>query len=332
MEYKRVKTIKDPISVLGIGCWNFGGDWDTSDERQDLYIIREAVESGINLFDVAPVYGFFFAEQLLGKALKEVGRHKVLIASKGGLCWNQDRTRYKRDLSAAGLRKEIEGSLKRLSTDYIDIYQMHWPDHNAPIEETAGVLKEFLKEGKIRYVGLSNHSKKDTEEFLKYLEVGSLQALYNMFERNSDIYFDNQLEYRTEKELLPIVKERGMAFFPYSPLMQGLLAGKFLDGAAVSGKDIRKDNLKLFGSLKQPYYEAALKVRDIAEKIGHPMNEVALNWLRQKEEVTSIIGGVSSLKQLRANIKALEWTLEDDIVKELDGIGEHLQKITGALS
>lgn len=325
MIYKTVGTIKEQISALGIGCWNFGGDWDTSDEKQDISIIHAAIEAGINLFDVAPVYGFYFAEKLLGKALRTVPRDKVIIASKGGLLWNHDRTRYKRDLSRESLRKEIEGSLKRLNTDYIDIYQMHWPDHNTPIEVTAETLNELVQEGKIRYIGLSNYSKKDTEEFLKYVEVSSLQALYNMFERNADIYYDNCLEYRTEKELFPIVRKHKMAFFPYSPFMQGLLAGKFLNGASVSKYDIRKENLKLFGDLKQPYYSAALEVQEIADQAGRPVNEIALNWLRQKDEVTSIIGGVSSMKQLKANLKSLEWDMDSEMMMELDKIGERFQ-------
>lgn len=143
MLYKTVGRIKEQISAIGIGCWGFGGDWDTSNDRNADAIIRTSIELGINLFDVAPVYGWNHSERVLGKTLKDSGlRHKVIIASKCGLTWGDDHVTAN-DLTKENLFREIDGSLERLQTDYIDIWQLHWPDPSTPIEETCEALSEI---------------------------------------------------------------------------------------------------------------------------------------------------------------------------------------------
>ena len=223
MVYKKVEKIAEEISAIGIGCWNMGGDWDSSEENTSIRIIHAAIDLGINFFDVAPVYGWGVSETILGKALKEGGRRdKVLIASKGGLLWNE-KHQTRNNLSKDSLLKEIDDTLTRLQTDHVDIYQMHWPDPNVPLEETAEALNIMKKAGKIRYVGLSNFSQADVEKMMEYISVDCQQGLYNMLERNPGSYHGISLEYRTEKEVFPNVKKYGQAFLPYSPLFQGLL-------------------------------------------------------------------------------------------------------------
>lgn len=187
MIYKKVKMIQEEISAIGIGCWGFGGDWDTSDEQKAINIIHAAMDLGINLFDVAPVYGWGTSERILGKALKGGRREKVIIASKAGLTWTKPHE-TQNNLSKANLMREIDESLTRLQTDYIDIYQMHWPDPNTPLEETADALNELKKAGKIRYVGLSNFKQEDVEKMMTMVEVNCQQSLYNMLERNPKSY------------------------------------------------------------------------------------------------------------------------------------------------
>jgi aryl-alcohol dehydrogenase-like predicted oxidoreductase len=319
MIYKKVDKIKEEISAIGIGCWNFGGDWDSSEETNSIKIIHAAVDAGINLFDVAPVYGFGVSERVLGKALREGKRKKVLIASKCGLLWNEKHETCN-NLTKESILNEIDQSLIRLQTDYIDIYQLHWPDPNTPIEETVSALEEIKKAGKIRYIGLSNYSKDDIEKFMSMIEISTLQALYNMLERNTDSYHEIPLNYKTEEEILPLAKKYGQMFLPYSPLFQGLLTGKFTKGKNFSEKDIRNANLKLKGDRFNTYYEGVLQLSKFANEIGRPLYEIALNWLRQNDAVTSIIGGASSLEQLEKNIHSTTWDLTQDELAKIEFI------------
>ncbi|MDE6895916.1 MAG: aldo/keto reductase, partial [Lachnospiraceae bacterium] len=267
MVYKKVKRIAEEISAIGIGCWNMGGDWDSSEENTSIRMIHAAVDRGINFFDVAPVYGWGVSERILGKALKEDGlRNKVLIASKGGLLWNE-KHQTQNNLSRDSLLKEIDDTLARLQTDHVDIYQMHWPDPNVPLEETAEALNIMKKAGKIRYVGLSNFSQADVEQMMEYISVDCQQGLYNMLERNPGSYHGIPLEYRTEKEVFPNVRKYGQAFLPYSPLFQGLLAGRFLDGLTISARDIRNENPKLTGEAFKVYQDSARKLKAYADEI-----------------------------------------------------------------
>lgn len=321
MIYKKVKMIEEEISAIGIGCWNFGGDWDGYNESDSINLVHAAIDSGINLFDVAPVYGYGNSEKILGKSLKHGKREKVLVASKCGLTWNS-KHETSNNLTRKNILREIDESLIRLQTDYIDIYQLHWPDHNTPIEETVSALEEIKRAGKIRYIGLTNFSKKDIEKFMSMIEINSQQSLYNMFERNTDSYHNIPLEYKTEDEILPLVKEYGQAFFPYSPLFQGLLVGRFLEKGKFSEKDIRTANPKLSGEAFQTYQSGVVDLNEFAKDLAKPLNEIVINWLRQKEEITSIISGVSSIAQLEKNIHSTRWNLREDELKEINKIIE----------
>jgi len=173
--YKQVAKIKEPISAIGVGCWNFGGDWDSSEEQNSINIVHAAIDLGVNLFDVAPVYGWGTSETVLGKALRGK-RDKVLIASKGGLLWDEGH-QTRNNLSKKSLLWEIDESLARLGTDYVDIYQLHWPDPATPLEETAEALEEMRKAGKIRYVGLSNFGQAQAARMMELTEVHRQQGL-----------------------------------------------------------------------------------------------------------------------------------------------------------
>lgn len=322
MIYRKVEKVKEKISVIGIGCWNFGGDWDGSSDKNTENIILTALEAGINFFDIAPVYGFSHSETVLGHIMKKYGfRNKILIASKCGLRWDKSR-KTRNDLSRKSILWEIDQSLSRLQTDHIDIYQLHWPDHATPIEETADTLKELKKAGKIRYVGLSNYSQEEVKKFEQLIEVNSQQSLYNMLERNTTSYHNIPLEYKTEEEILPYVKEHGQAFLPYSPLFQGLLSGKWKDKNHFSKHDIRNENPKFSEPVFSKYFNTAQELKVYADVIGHPLNEIALNWLRQKEEVTTIIAGASNPEQMKQNLRCLEWELTSQMLKEIETIIE----------
>lgn len=319
MIFKKVKRVEVEISAIGIGCWNFGGDWDKGNDNKAETIVHAAIDGGINLFDVAPVYGWFHAEKVLGNALKGGLRQKVLIASKCGLRWGNDHVTIN-DLSRDNILQEIDSSLERLQTDYIDIYQLHWPDPSTPIEETAQVLAEIKKAGKIRHIGLSNFAQEDVETFMKLVDIDAQQGLYNMLERNTDSYHNIPLQYRTEKEMLPTVRKYGQAFLPYSPLFQGLLAGAFNKGLPFSSKDIRNQNPKFSDENFGKYHEASIKLQGIADDMGRPLVQMALNWLRQIPEVTSIINGVSSLRQLESNIASTHWDIAPEYMNKINEV------------
>lgn len=277
MIYKKVERIKEEISAIGLGCWNFGGDWDSSSDDNSINIVHAAIDLGINLFDVAPVYGWHHAERVLGRALSGGKREKVLIASKCGLVWNEKHEAHN-DLSKKNILREIDESLERLQTDYIDIYQLHWPDPGTSIEEIAEALTEIKTAGKIKHVGLSNFSQSDVEKFMTMIDIDEQQGLYNMFERNTDSYHNIPLAYKTEKEMLVTVGKYGQAFLPYSPLFQGLLAGKFKLGKNFSDRDIRNENPKLSGELFKFYYagyERLQKVADEIEPFSHHDDPIA---------------------------------------------------------
>lgn len=318
MLYKKVDKIKEPISVIGIGCWNFGGDWDTSNDDNAISIVHASIDHGINLFDVAPVYGWTHAETVLGRALKGK-RDKVLIASKCGLVWNEKRE-TRNDLTKKNILREIDESLGRLQTDYIDIYQLHWPDHDTRIEETVDALKTIMDIGKIKYIGLSNFSQDDVATYMSMIDIHAQQSLYNMLERNTLKYHGITLEYRTEKDVFPTIRKHGQAFLPYSPLFQGLLAGKFSKEKKFSDSDIRSANPKLTGDAFLEYYACYEKLDELAKEIDKPINELAINWLRQKPEVTCIIGGASSIEQLDKNVEAVNWDISDEDMARIDEI------------
>ena len=319
MIYRKVEKIDEELSVIGLGCWGLSGKsvWENSDDNSSIEVVHTALDKGINFFDVAPVYGFGHAEEILGKALEGGKRQDVVIASKCGLRWDNDGN-IRNDLSTASILEEIDMSLSRLQTDYIDIYQLHWPDPNTTIEETIETIKDIKKSGKIRYLGVTNFSSKDTYEIMEIIDVASQQGLYNMLERNPKSYHDIPLDYRAEDEMIPMCKKEGQAFLPYSPLFQGLLSGKFKANGNFSSKDIRSANPKLNGDVFKKYYDAVLDLTKVADKIDKPLNEVAINWLVCNENVTSIIGGATCAEHLNKNVNALTWELSGEALDDIN--------------
>lgn len=326
MKKKKVLLMEEEFSVVGFGCWAISGSntWNNSNDDDSIKAVQKAVELGVNFFDVAPVYGFGHAEEVLGKALKD-SRSKVLIATKCGLVWD-DRYRIENRLTAESIYREIDDSLRRLHTDYIDIYQIHWPDPNTPIEETMEALINIQKAGKIRYIGVSNFSIDLTKKAMEMAAIVSQQCLYNMLERNEESYHGIPLEYRTEKEILPFCKEKGQAFFPYSPLCQGLLTGVFKETGNFDDNDVRANNPKFKGSIFKKYLNVVEKLKGIANSINKPLSQLAINWLIQKDEVTSVISGAQNINHVEENVDSVSWELSDDIIKEIDHILSTFEK------
>lgn len=321
MKYKQTKRIREPLSAIGLGCWAFSGNdyWDSSDDAKSVGIIQAALDSGVNLLDVAPVYGKGHAEEVVGKAIKGRDRTSFLVASKCGLLWDGQGREYN-CLKKDSVLKEMDDSLRRLGTDYIDIYQLHWPDPATPLDETLEAIVKLRDAGKFRYFGVTNFSTADVERIDPVVEVASQQGLYNMLERNPRIYHAINLVYRTESETLPQVLELGQAFLPYSPLMQGLLSGAFKPAGNFTQHDVRRFNPKLNGERYRVYYDAMLALKAIAERHGHRLNELAVNWLVANPAVTSVIGSALSRDDLKQNLKALDWEIPPEMNREIAAV------------
>ena len=199
------------VSPVAFGTWQLGGDWGATDEEAAVAAIGRAADRGINFFDTAQAYGFGASERLLARALKGRPRDEVVIATKGGL--RPMGGGIERDASPDWIRRGVDSSLKALGTDYIDLYQIHWPDPKVPFAETAGALADLKAAGKIRHVGVSNYDAAQMAEFSRTLPVETLQPVYHMFRRD------------IEESVLPYTKAHGIGVLAYGPLGHGLLSG-----------------------------------------------------------------------------------------------------------
>lgn len=320
MMYKEFKTLNNEnLSSVGFGCWAIGGTWNNTEDYKSIETIKKAVELGINFFDVAPIYGMGHSEIILGKALKDYDRKSLFIATKCGLIWDKNKVVTK-SISRESLYKELNASLERLQTSYVDLYQIHWPFEGMELEEGMATLMEMKAKGLIRYIGLSNFSLKDTKKCMELAEISTLQGLYNMLEPNSEIYHHKQLEYRTANELLPLCKDYGMAFLPYSPLMQGLLTGEFKLENNFDSSDDRAKNPKLNGERFLNYYNCVEELKKIAQEIEKPLSQIAINWLIAQKEIGPVICGAQTPQQIEENIKSTTWQLEKKTVEKIDNI------------
>jgi len=316
MLYRKLGKTEMEVSVIGFGCWPVGNDWTGASDENSIRVINKAVDCGINFFDVAPIYGFNHAEVVLGRALKGK-RDKVYIASKCGLKWDESRTRVWRDLSKASVLQEIDDSLRRLDTDYIDLMQLHWHDINTPLSETYEALNEAKEKGKIRHIGVSNFSQILLEQAMQCGEVASNQVLYNMIDRNSDRYHELPLVYRTEDEILPFCEKHQIGVIPYSPLLQGLLAGNFERDKLID-RDARLPNPQLQGERLERNLRTAKKLQAVAEKYNRPMAQMALNWLIAKQAISTIIAAPITEAEVEQNVASLEWELTPEMLADIE--------------
>ncbi|MGL5278307.1 MAG: aldo/keto reductase [Cetobacterium sp.] len=320
MTYKQFKALNnEKLSSVGFGCWAIGGTWNNTEDQKSIETIKKAVELGINFFDVAPIYGMGHSEKILGEALKDYDRSSLFIATKCGLIWDENKVVTK-SISRESLYKELNASLERLQTSYVDLYQIHWPFEGMELEEGMATLMEMKEKGLIRYIGLSNFSLKDTKKCMELAEISTLQGLYNMLEPNSEIYHHKQLEYRTANELLPLCKEEGMAFLPYSPLMQGLLTGEFKLENNFDSSDDRSKNPKLNGERFLNYFNCVEELKEIAQEIGKPLSQVAINWLIAQKEVGPVICGAQTPQQIEENVRSTTWELEEEMIGKIESI------------
>lgn len=295
MEYRKLGDLE--VSVIGYGAWGIGGApfWKNEGDKKSIDSIKLSFEKGINFFDTAPVYGFGHSEELIGKALKPV-RDRVILATKCGLRWGKESlSSLRKDASRKSILEEIDQSLKRLDTDWIDLYQVHWPDVETPQQETMETLLEIQDKGKIRHIGVSNYSTEQIKECLPYAKIISLQPEFSLLARD------------IEKDAAPFCMEKEIGIIAYSPLASGVLTGKY--DKNTSFKDWRSKGI--IGTFTgEGFVENIGKVdqlKEIARAERKTCGQTAINWvLRQPGLVTALVG-VKNSGQMEENLKAIGW-------------------------
>jgi len=297
------------FSRIGLGTWAMGGwMWGGTDEQKSIRTIHSAIDRGITLIDTAPVYGFGKSEEIVGKALASDGlRQRVVIATKVGLDWSNGQPF--RNATRARIFAEIEASLKRLRTDVIDIYQVHWPDPMTQIAETADAMATLYKQGKIRAIGVSNFSPGQMNEFGLVAPIHVAQSPYNLFERE------------IEKDVLPYCERDGIAVLAYGAICRGLLSGRMSPDTRFEGDDLRKDDPKFQPPRFGQYLEAVRLLDEFAqENYGKRVIHLALRWVLDRLGVTSALWGARHPEQLDPIDDVMGWALDGDAFPEIDRI------------
>ena len=291
------------LGTWAIGGWMWGGKTDLD---ESIYTIRSAISRGITLIDTAPVYGFGCSEEIVGMALSAGLRHRAIVATKVGLEWRDGRVW--RNSSPARIRKEVEDSLRRLRTDYIDIYQVHWPDPLVPIQETAGALARLLKEGKIRAIGVSNYSSAQMDEFRKAAPIHSVQPPYNLFEREA------------EADVRPYAARHGIAVLCYGALCRGLLTGTISSATRFKGGDLRRNDPKFQEPRFSQYLAAVGSLERYAQERYHKsVLALAVRWLLDQGD-TVALWGARHPAQLEPVKDVLGWELDEEAKRQVDNI------------
>jgi aryl-alcohol dehydrogenase-like predicted oxidoreductase len=307
MELTSIPGTSLKVSPVAIGTWAIGGwMWGGTDEAESIATIRTAFEHGINIVDTAPVYGFGRSEEIVGKAIGEARlRSDVLIATKAGLQW--DGGKVSRNASRARILREVEDSLRRLRTDYIDIYQVHWPDPLITIEETADAMHKLLAQGKIRAIGVSNFSVVQMERFRRVAPLHVLQPPYNLFERG------------IETELLPYCRENGIAMLGYGALCRGLLSGRMQPDTVFDGDDLRRTDPKFQEPRFERYLAAVTKLDRLAQRFGKRVLHLAVRWMLD-QGITTALWGARHPGQLRPVDEVTGWSLNAATKAEIERI------------
>ena len=310
MEYRILGDSDLKISVIGFGAWGIGGApfWSNEGDASSTRAIIKSYELGINFFDTAPVYGFGHSEKILGKTLKPF-RENVIYATKCGLRWrNESLGAITKNATRQSILEEIDQSLKRLDTDYVDLYQVHWPDVETPPSETMEALLEIQRRGKIKVIGVSNYSVDQMREIIKSGRIVSLQPDYSLLNRS------------IEKETVSYCKENQIGISAYSPLASGLLTGKYEKDAKFSDWRAKGIIGCFSGSQFEKNMEKVKQLKTMGESMGKTCAQMAINWIVAQPQLTTALLGVKNEKQMEENIKALDWKLDPNQREEINHI------------
>lgn len=291
--------------ALGGGNWELG--WGQQDDRDSINAIHRGIDLGINWIDTAPVYGLGHSEQVVGRAVAS-RRDKVLVATKCGLVWKEGARAAQNCLNAASIRKEAEASLRRLGIDVIDLYQIHWPVPDKDVEEAWGAIADLIREGKVRFGGVSNFNVEQIRRAQAIHPVASLQAPYSMIQRAS------------EGELLDYCVRSQMGVIVYTPLQTGILTDRFSRKRVADLED--KDWRKRAPEFNEPRLSLNLALvqglRPIASRYGRTVSQLAIAWVLHQPGVTAAIVGTRSPSQIEETAPGADWALPEEVVPEID--------------
>jgi aryl-alcohol dehydrogenase-like predicted oxidoreductase len=312
MELRRLGTSDLNVSSIIFGAMPIGGWlWGGAEEAVGEEVIRAALDAGITTIDTAPVYGFGLSEQIVGRAVRG-RRETVIVATKTGMRWDRtdgtrsfetrdERTGEKRTiylcLKRQAIIEECEYSLKRLETDYIDLYQCHWPDETTPLDETMEAMLRLVEQGKVRHVGVSNFTPSMMEECLRHGPVVSDQPRYNLIRRE------------IEADVLPFCRKRGLGLIVYNPLEMGLLTGKVTMDRTFDATDQRSHARLFRPENRKRVLDCLDKVRPIAERHGMTLAQLAISWVIGEPGISAAIVGARTPEQVRENAKAAQFRL-----------------------
>jgi aryl-alcohol dehydrogenase-like predicted oxidoreductase len=308
MEHTKIPDVPIPSSRIGLGTWAMGGiQWGGCDDVESVHTIHAALDRGISLIDTAPAYGFGHSEEVVGRAISERGgRDRVVVATKVGLERRGDA--LLRNSSRKQIFEEIEASLRRLRTDYIDLYQVHWPDLDTPYEETAASLLELKRAGKIRAIGVSNYSIDAMERFKRVAPLASAQPPLNLFERHAEV------------DVLPWSRANGVATLTYGALCRGLLTGAIDRDTTFEGDDLRNTDPK-FQPPRFAQYLAAVRLLDrFAHDHGRSVLALAVRWVLDTPGVSVALWGVRHPSELAPVEAAMDWHLDDEARAYIDEV------------
>ncbi|WGM30685.1 aldo/keto reductase [Brevundimonas sp. NIBR11] len=308
MKTRRLGPSGPEVSAIGLGCMGMASFYGTpSDEAQATAVIHRALELGVTFFDTAEMYGPHTNEIQVGKALAD-RRDKAFVATKFGIGWNEDRTALKVDGSPANVRRAIEGSLTRLGMDHVDLYYLHRVDPDTPIEETVGAMGELVKEGKVRFLGLSEAAPETIRRAHATHPITALQTEYSLWSREP------------EDEILATVRELGIGFVPYSPLGRGFLSGDIKSIDDLEEGDFRRSNPRFMGENFQKNLDLVEAVKAIAHDRGVTAAQLALAWVLAQGDHLVPIPGTRRIATLEQNAAATDITLTAEDVEAIETV------------
>jgi aryl-alcohol dehydrogenase-like predicted oxidoreductase len=310
MDTIRLGITELEVTPIAFGTWQLGGEWGAFDEGEAIAAIRQARELGINFFDTAQAYGFGASERLLGSALRDelaTRRDDVVIATKGGLRIDEHRGLV-RDSSPGWLRHGVEESLRALGVEYIDLYQVHWPDPETPFAESALALQELVEEGKIRHVGVSNFDVSQIAEFARTRPVETLQPPYHLFRRDA------------EADVLPYSREHDIGVLVYGTLAHGLLTGAMNRSTTFADDDWRRQSPLFEGETFERNLSTVGELERFARDRDHTVSQLAIAWTLANPSVDVAIVGSRHASHIEDSVGALELRLSREEMAEIDGL------------
>lgn len=298
MKYRSIGDLS--VSSLGLGCMGMSEYYGTQNDEESIATLHYALELGVNFFDTADQYGVGKNEELVGQALKNV-RQQINIATKFAFERDESGKVIKINGSPEYVKKACEASLRRLNTDYIDIFYLHRVDPSVPIEETVGAMKELVEEGKVRHIGLSEVSSQTIKRAQKVHPIAALQTEYSIWTRD------------IEEEILPLCRKLNIAVVPYSPLGRGFLSGKIKSVDKFVENDFRRNVPRFQGGNFNQNLTLIRQLEDIANQLNISPAQLALTWLMSNGEDIIPIPGTKRRSYLKENIAAIDFELPNDV-------------------